>query len=127
MKKRRETVGYGRPPKSTQFKPGKSGNPKGRPTGSRNLATDFADELSQKITVREGGQTQKLTKQRALIKSLMAKALSGDTKASSAVLGLYARVLGDVEQDNGPLDDNDLMILEKFGAKFVKSLKGAKK
>ena len=29
-------VGYGKPPKSTQFKPGRSGNPKGRTKGSRN-------------------------------------------------------------------------------------------
>jgi hypothetical protein len=39
-------VGYGKPPKATRFKPGKSGNAKGRPQGSRNLASDLAAELA---------------------------------------------------------------------------------
>ena len=39
------SVGYGRPPEATRFKPGQSGNPKGRPKGSKNLRTLFAEEL----------------------------------------------------------------------------------
>ena len=66
-------VGYGKPPKSGQFKRGKSGNPKGRPKGSLKLATDLAAELSEQITVREDGKARRVSKQRALIKSLMAK------------------------------------------------------
>ena len=58
-------VGYRKPPKTTQFKAGKSGNPKGRPRGSTNLATDLSAELSEQITVREGGQARRVTKQRA--------------------------------------------------------------
>ena len=73
-------VGYGKPPKSGQFKPGKSGNSKGRPKGSRKLATDLATELNEQITVREDGRSRRVSKQRALIKSLMAKALQGDVR-----------------------------------------------
>jgi hypothetical protein len=68
-------VGYRKPPKATRFKPGQSGNPKGRPKGSPNLASDLSAELGEEITVREGGQARHISKQRALIKSLMAKAL----------------------------------------------------
>jgi Family of unknown function (DUF5681) len=71
-------IGYGKPPKSGQFKRGRSGNPKGRPKGSQKLATDLAAELNEQITVREDGKSRRVSKQRALIKSLMAKALQGD-------------------------------------------------
>jgi len=60
-------VGYGKPPKASQFKRGKSGNPRGRPKGSLRLATDLAAELGEQITVREDGRSRRVSKQRALI------------------------------------------------------------
>ena len=80
-------VGYGKPPEATRFKPGKSGNPKGRPKGSLNLATDLSAELGEQITVREGGRQHRISKQRALVKSLMAKALQGDVRAFGQLIG----------------------------------------
>src|SRR3974390_1438411 len=85
-------IGYGKPPKASQFKPGRSGNPEGRRKGSLNLVTDLSAELGEKITVREAGRPRRVSKQRALIKSLIAKALQGDVRASGVVLALYARV-----------------------------------
>ena len=46
-------VGYKQPPKHTQFKPGQSGNPKGRPKGTQNLATDLAEELRRHLQTLE--------------------------------------------------------------------------
>ena len=46
-------VGYRRPPVNRQFKPGQSGNPKGRPKGSKNFVTTFAEVLSRPIKVRD--------------------------------------------------------------------------
>ena len=42
----RSEVGYRKPPKATQFKQGQSGNPHGRPKGTKNLKTDLIEELS---------------------------------------------------------------------------------
>src|SRR5215470_5761052 len=99
-------AGCCRPPKATRFKPGKSGNPKGRPKGSRNLASDLAAELGEPVTIREDGRHRRVSKQRALIKSLMAKSLQGDVRAAAALLSLYARV---------PIEGNELQILQRFG------------
>jgi hypothetical protein len=121
-------VGYAKPPKSGQFKRGKSGNPKGRPKGSLKLATDLAAELNEQITVREDGKPRRVSKQRALIKSLMAKALQGDVRANSAVLSLYARVITDLPDDeDGIVEENELQILRQFAPKLLQSTGSAKK
>jgi hypothetical protein len=120
---RRYKVGYGKPPKASQFKRGKSGNPKGRPKGSLKLATDLAAELGEWITVREDGRTRRVSKQRALIKSLMAKALQGDVRANAAILALYARVITDVPDDqDSVIDVRELQILRRFAPRLLKSL-----
>src|SRR5215471_12966630 len=117
------TIGYRKPPKTTRFKPGQSGNPKGRPRGSPNLATDLSAELGEQITVREGGQARQVSKQRALIKSLMAKALQGDVRATTALLALYARVISEPpEDDSGSVQEHELLILRRFAPRLVKSL-----
>jgi Family of unknown function (DUF5681) len=117
-------VGYGKPPKARQFKRGKSGNPKGRPKGSLNLATDLTAELGEHITVREDGRSRKVSKQRALIKSLMAKALQGDVRAMTSLLALYARVITEApNDDNQPIDADELQVLRRFAPRLLRSVK----
>jgi hypothetical protein len=41
-------IGYKHPPKRTQFRPGISGNPSGRPKGSRNVAAVVRRTLEEK-------------------------------------------------------------------------------
>ena len=116
-------VGYGKPPKAKQFKRGRSGNPKGRPKGSLNLANDLTAELGEHITVREDGRSRKVSKQRALIKSLMAKALQGDIRATAALLALYARVITEVPEDQDePIHTEELQILRRFAPRLLKSI-----
>ena len=47
-------IGYGRPPKQTRFKPGQSGNPKGRPRGRKNVHTILEETLYRPVTITEG-------------------------------------------------------------------------
>jgi len=73
-------IGYRRPPASGQFKKGSSGNPKGRPKGSRNFVTLLQSELGQKIVVSENGRKKSITRLEALVKRLVSGALQGDPK-----------------------------------------------
>jgi hypothetical protein len=117
-------VGYGKPPKGTRFKKGKSGNPRGRPKGSLNLATDLTAELGEHITVREDGRPRKVSKQRALIKSLMAKALQGDVRATTSLLALYTRVITEpLPDDDQPIDTDELQVLRRFAPRLLRSVK----
>jgi len=76
-----EAVGYGRPPKAYRFKPGQSGNPRGRPKGSKNMMTLFEQELDAKVTVTEHGERRTITKRQVIAKQLVNKAATGDAKA----------------------------------------------
>jgi hypothetical protein len=73
-------IGYRRPPPSGQFKKGASGNPKGRPKGSKNFMTLLEQELAQKIVVNEGGRRKSVTRLQAMVKRLVAGAMQGDVK-----------------------------------------------
>ena len=114
-------VGYKRPPHHTRFKPGQSGNPNGRTKGVRNLVTDLTEELAERIPIRESERSFKVSKQRALLKGLLSKALKGDTRAAGLVLQLIAKFTLQEEQiapqQSAGLDPADLDILERFLAR----------
>jgi hypothetical protein len=119
LKRKEYAVGYGKPPEATRFKAGQSGNPKGRPRGTRNLATDLHEELNETITVREGTATKAISKQRAMVKSLMNAALKGDTRATAQVTALIERYTDKVEREKAEqvLGAEDQAILQRFQAR----------
>jgi hypothetical protein len=119
---RNGAVGYCRPPLHTRFKPGQSGNPKGRPRGTVNLKTDLGEELSERIRVREGERDFKVSKQRAMLKALVAKALKGDARAANVILNLVSKLFEpEVAAEQVPnLTVDDQLILERFLARSLR-------
>jgi len=74
-------VGYGNPPEHTRFKKGQSGNPKGRPKGTLNMATVLERTLRERVVISENGRRKTVTKLEAALKQLTNKAASGELKA----------------------------------------------
>ncbi len=79
-------IGWCKPPKRTQFKPGQSGNPRGRPKKNKDLTRLIQVELDTTIPVQEAGRGKRITKREAIIKQLINRAIKGDPKATQFVL-----------------------------------------
>jgi len=86
-----EGVGYGRPPKATQFKKGESGNPKGRPKGSRTVGAVLQDILQQRIAVTENGKTRRLPALEVMLRRLANDAMRNEPVALKLMLSLFDR------------------------------------
>jgi hypothetical protein len=82
-------VGKGRPPVSTRWKPGQSGNPKGRPKGAKNFATLWSEGLKRKVRIRENGKLRKITRAEGIVTQVLNQALKGDIKA--ATVGVHCK------------------------------------
>lgn len=78
-------VGKGRTSQSTRFATGDGRRRGRREKGTKNLGTDFAEELAERIAISEAGKTRKHSKQRAMIRRLVERALKGDVRAAELV------------------------------------------
>jgi hypothetical protein len=111
---RRYSVGFGKPPRETRFRPGRSGNPRGRPKGAKNFATALEEELRARVPVTENGRRRKLSKRQVIAKRLVNRAAEGDLKAVPLLLNEMrphesARELGAVEEIFGGPEQQPLI------------------
>lgn len=117
-------IGYGKPPKNSQFKPGESGNKKGRPKGSKNTFTLLNEILKQNIRIKENGVDLKISKKTAMLMQLVNKGVKGDTKAITALLPYVLmadakeedknKILSAMSQDDKEIISNYLKDLSNF-------------
>jgi hypothetical protein len=116
-------IGYGKPPKATQFKAGQSGNPKGRPKGSMNAATMMQQIVAEPVSVVEkGGREKTMPMLEVLLRRMVNKAATGDLKAIPMVLTLVEQGSSDpgaeapsAEKDHRHLQDVLLKMRNDLG------------
>ncbi len=111
-----EAVGYGQPPKATRFKKGQSGNPRGRPKGSRNLKTDVKATLDLPVELSGRGGAKTVRTQEAALLRLREKALRGDARSLDKLLDLARRYNEEeiAPTDTAPLSSEDKAILDRY-------------
>ncbi len=110
-------AGYMKPPKSGQFHPGQSGNPKGRPKGSKNTYKLLDEILNEKVQIVKNGNPIKIPKKLAMLLQVANKAAKGDLKALQILIPLMieadnkneglAKVAATIRQD-------DITIVKQF-------------
>ncbi|GFZ98790.1 hypothetical protein GCM10010923_03780 [Blastomonas marina] len=118
-------VGYGKPPVTTRFKPGQSGNPRGRPKGAKGLNTIVRETLGGKLAVRTSEGTRKISKIEAVLQKTLEKALKGDARAQFELMKLWRVAVPDVAGPDEELTTDeslssaDLAILAAFEAQLA--------
>jgi hypothetical protein len=106
-------VGRGKPPRSSQFKPGQSGNPGGRRKGSVNLKTIMTAVLESEIELTENGRKRKVPLLEAIILRQAQDALRGQLRAIDSLLDRYERHAGHEAERSCELPEEDLALLER--------------
>ena len=116
-------VGYGKPPHHTRFKKGQSGNPRGRPSGSKNLATVLSEALNELVIVAENGGRRKITKRQAIITQLVNQSAKADWRATKILLDILQAIESRSEPaaaETSSFSEADEKVLEQLRARFSK-------
>ena len=108
-----DEVGYGRPPRAHQFKPGQSGNPKGRKKGVKNEATILHEILQHKVSLRERGKTRKVTLLEAILRKLVEDCLKGNIRSTSFLLNRF-QATSTRDGSQADIGEDDKAVLEAY-------------
>jgi uncharacterized protein DUF5681 len=118
----------GKPRRPTQFQPGRSGNPRGRPTAAKDPGSLFHKVMDTTIPVTVNGKQKRVSKLEALFLRLCQEALGGNMQASKQLVELHKRFprahqpqsnLTPAEW-NEPFEGYDGEVLEEVRGIFIK-------
>lgn len=118
-------VGYGRPPAHTRFKPGRSGNPKGRPKAAKGLKRLARDVLTTSVPVRTASGEKKMHRIEAVLHKTVELAMKGNPRALAEILKLYSSAVPETATADTAavppeeLTAGDLAILEELKATLL--------
>ena len=110
---REYAVGYGRPPIGSRFKPGTSGNAKGRPKGRKNLKTLIRQAMTTNIAVQEGSGIRRVTKIEGVVLRQLQSALKGNDRSAMAVIKMAMQMGFLEEDDSSPAEAAELSAADK--------------
>src|SRR5437879_4675799 len=110
------TIGYGRPPLATRFRPGRSSNPKGRPRKQKSVGKIIQEALMIRVTIEENGRSRTMTAQEVIIRNLVNAAARRDVRAIHALFALKERYQDSSETtlDPAELRPEDREIIEGY-------------
>jgi len=114
-------VGYGKPPRHSQFVKGQSGNPRGRPLGAKNLQTLLNKALNELVIVTENGGRRKISKREAIVTQLVNRSAKADYKAIQILLGMLRDIEGHAEPgaaDHDKFTEADAQIIQRIRARL---------
>jgi hypothetical protein len=116
--KRDYEIGYGRPPKGTQFQPGQSGNPKGPGKRPRSIGAAADKALASKVVVvDQDGRRRSFPAEDVIMRRFRDAALNGDVKAAAFLFDRadrYRSSQPETTTDAPELSPQDIEILESF-------------
>ena len=120
-------IGRGKPPRHAGFQKGRSGNPKGRPKGSKNLATLLNQALDEKVYVTEDGVRRRVTKRELVIKQLVNKSATADLRAIKQLTDIVERVEPRTGASQAPAEPpqvtaTDREVIELFVARLRRQI-----
>ncbi len=113
-------VGYSKPPRHTRFEPGRSGNPRGRPPGAKNMKILLSKALNELVVVTEPGGRRKVSKREAIVTQLVNRSAKADYKAIQILLGMLRDIEGntDAHSSDAAFTEADQQIIQRIRSRL---------